>query len=264
MRFFLGVIVLSSSLLLAGCVNNFEESYQGQANARLLPNYVPSTEEIKIISTTDLSKDEKILMKRGYVMIGKSSFQANTGTVREDALLDHAKKVGAQVVLIKSVVTGTVNKVMALSTPTSSTSYTSANAHAYGSGGYANAYGNSTTTTYGSETSYIPYTISRSSVGAEFFALFKTQLGVFPTDLTDEEKKAIGQNGGIKVFEIVDNSPAYFSNILPDDLIVSVNGKQVGNREDFLEKVSNLPVGMNKFELIRNNQHVFKQVDISK
>jgi len=252
--------VLSTSFLLTGCINNFAEFYQGQPNARLLPNYIPSTEEVKIISTNDLAKDEKILIRQGFMPIGQSSFSANTGTVTKDTLVEHAQNIGAQVVLLKSVVTGSVNRVMALNTPTTSTSYTTASA--YGSGGYA--YGNSKTTTYGSETNYIPYSISRSDVGAEFFAKFKTTLGIFYRDLTDEDKKSIGQNGGVKVFEIIDNSPAYFSNVLPDDIVVSLNEKPVGNSADFREKLDNLPSKTNKFELIRNNKHLFKQIDIEK
>lgn len=262
MRFFT-LAIMGSSFLLSGCINNFAEFYQGQADARLIPTYVPSTEEVRIISTNDLAKDEKILIRQGFMPIGRSSFNANTGTVTRDSLVQHAQKIGAQVVLLKSVVTGTENRVMALNTPTTSTSYTTSNAQAYGSGGYANAYGNSTTTTYGSQTNYIPYTISRSAVGAEFFAKFKIKLGISPQDLTDDDKKDIGQNGGVKIFEIIDNSPAYFANVLPDDIVVSVNDKPVGNSADFLEKVKNLPNGTNKFEFIRNKKHMFKQIDIA-
>ena len=98
--------------------------------------------------------------------IGYSSFTSGHRQKDDDAI-DQGKKVGADLVLILDPqYAESVTTSVPLTTPTATTSYTNGMATAYGTGGSAVAFGNSTTTTYGTNTTYVPMTVNRYQYGA--------------------------------------------------------------------------------------------------
>lgn len=157
-------------LLISGCANPYSQFYKGMLDARVRPGYIAPTEELKIYSTNDFQRDAKALTRRGYVAIGESSFNAGTGSVSEAQPREHPQKVGAHLVLVASKFTHSVSGAMPLTLPNTTTSYTTGSATAYGRGGPVTAYGSGTTTTYGTQTTYIPYTVDRADFNAVFFA----------------------------------------------------------------------------------------------
>ena len=110
-----------------------------------------------------------------------------------------------------------------MTTPTATTSYTNGAATAYGSGGPAMAFGNSTTTTYGTSTEYVPVTVQRSKYTAGYFVKAHVRFGANLRDLSDSERQQFQTNRGAYVITVVDDSPAYNSDILPGDVIVGIN-----------------------------------------
>ncbi len=91
---------------LSGCAttpNGFSQFYQDRAGATItnLPPYLGST---KIFTTSVLTNDIKAVYRKGYWLIGVSAFQGPAQS--EDALMSHARNVGADVVLVSSVYLG--------------------------------------------------------------------------------------------------------------------------------------------------------------
>lgn len=129
--------------------------------------------------------------------------------------------------LVYSRHTGTVNGVIPMSTPETTTSTSSGTATAYGPGGMATAYGTGTTTTTTNRTTYLPYSIERFDFGAVFFVRVTPRFGIFPEALDNDTRIRLGTNAGVRVLAIVDGSPAYRSDILPGDIILAINGDRV-------------------------------------
>ena len=88
-------------------------------------------------------------------------------------------------------------------TPRTETSTTNLNGSVYGAGGMATVNGTATTTIYGSQTSYIPYSVNRSDYLAVYLVKYMTWLGAVYNNLNDEERQKIGSNSGVVVVVVV-------------------------------------------------------------
>jgi len=225
--------LLAIAALLVGCASGFSKFYQGLPNGASVPGYVNTGESVRIFGTDDFDRGRAELFKQGYVGFGGSSFTAGTSSVDEDELLKQAQKLGAHAVLTRRAYSSTSTGVMPITTPTTSTSYTTANATAYGSRGTVNAFGNATTTTYGSTTNYVPFSVERSSFMAEYFVKVRSRLGVAVRPLNDEERQASRSNNGLRVYAVNQESPAYQADIFAGDIILFLDGNPMGSLEVF-------------------------------
>ena len=115
---------------------------------------------------------------------------------------------------------------MPITTPTTSTTYNSRTVSAYGSGGYANGMYSGTSTTYDTQTTYIPYSVDRYEQAALFFKpLARIGLGVKLGLLSDADKQRLQSNKGMLVEAVRKGSPAFAADILPGDIVISIGGK---------------------------------------
>jgi hypothetical protein len=222
---------------LFGCASGYKEFYKPANGVNLervasqragLPPIEPLVERAR------RGNDDEVLAayaKRGYVMIGHSMF--NTGRPEtEQAAVAQGKEVGADIVLILDPkYTGSVTTSIPITTPTTSTTYSTGTATAYGSGSPVTAYGSGTSTTYGTSTSYVPITVNRSDYGAVYFVKQKFNLGAFFRDLTDAERQELQTNRGAVIRLVVDNTPAFNSDLLVGDILISVDGIIIGNSQ---------------------------------
>jgi S1-C subfamily serine protease len=159
----------------------------------------------------------------GYGVVGYASFNGPAANIQ--GALAQAKKVGATFVVANRRYTNTISGAIPLVTPTSQTSYVNGTANAYGSGGYASGTYTGTVTTYGTETSYMPYSVAHFDQQAVFFAPMKrTALGIMTRTLTTEEVQALGSAKGLFVRVVRRGSPAYQADILPGDILRQING----------------------------------------
>lgn len=174
--------------------------------------------------------------------------------------------MGADLVVVMSPkYVGSVTTSIPITTPTTQTAYTTGTATAYGSnGGSATAYGNATTTTYGSRTTYIPMTVNRSAFGAIYFLKAKYIFGANWRDLTNEERQTVQSNGGVYVTGIVDNTPAFDSNVLVGDIILAVNGQAAGSQEHCKQLISSFKGQTIQLTINRAGQLVTKSVTLLK
>jgi len=250
--------------VLAGCANPYAKFYHGLENGQSIPGYISPTQPLQIYSSNDFSKDIQGLQAKGFVVIGSAAFQGASNQDTERPLREQAAKVGAQVVLVSSKYSHTVSGAIPITTPTTSMAYTSGTATAYGSGGVVNAYGNSTTTMYGQQTSMVPYSIDRSEFGAVFMAKVKGRLGVIVTPLDDATRKRLETNQGVLVRIVVEGSPAYLADVLPGDVILQIGSDTVQSPEYFTKTLLVKYQGQaTTLKLDRNGKSVEKNVTLN-
>jgi membrane-associated protease RseP (regulator of RpoE activity) len=138
------------------------------------------------------------------------------------------------VVVVDPHYTGSQTTSVPLTLPTTQTSYTNGTATAFGPGGVATAYGNATTTTYGTQTEYIPMTVHRFDYGALYFVKAKPRpLGIHVRELNDSERAALQSNKGLVVQIVMDDSPAWRADILKGDIIEALDGEPVSTMAAF-------------------------------
>jgi serine protease Do len=234
MKKILTICIASATLLLTtGCATGYREFYKPAAGidaeqiARLRSAPPPENPIVERIGQVDPQSISDAYIKRGYVIIGSSFF--NTGrNESEGSAVQMAKDVKADLVLIVNPkFTGSVTTSVPIVTPTTSTTYSTGTASAYGSGGYATAYGSGVSTTYGSVTNYVPVTVNRVDYGAIFFVKPKISLGIVARDMNDEERQIAQTNMGAIVRVIINDTPAFYADVLPGDRLLEIDGLPV-------------------------------------
>jgi hypothetical protein len=249
-------------LFLASCVNPYGKFYQGMPDARQKPGYELVQRDLQIYSTDNFERDRLVLMRRGYVPIGKAAFNSASDEVSEAQLREQASKIGAHAVLISAKYTHTVSGAMPLALPQTTTSYSAGTATAYGRGGAVSAYGRGTTTTYSSQMVMMPYSVARSDFAALFFAKVKLRVGIVFAPLDDETRKRLQTNAGIKVLAVVEGSSAFQADVLPDDVVLAVGSDTVQSMENaqlLFDKHEGQTV---PFRLARDGKIIEKQIEI--
>lgn len=170
-----------------------------------------------------LDETVKQMWRAGFVAVGYSSFEGPMG--KQSSALKQAKKIGAQYVVMNAEHSSTTTGAFPLTMPTTSTSFSNGSVNAYGSGGFASGSYNGTTTTYGTSTTMIPYSIQRFNQAILYFAPVRTGgFGVLFGDVPDELKQTLGTNRAALVRAVRKGSPAFNSDVLDGDIITHVDG----------------------------------------
>lgn len=249
------------TLAVCGCASNpYATFYRGTPDGRTVPNYVPSTGPLEVYSTNDFARDVDALKKRGYAPIGSSAFNGASNRVSERQFREQAEKVGAAAVLVSSQYTNTVSGAMPLMLPNNSTSVTTGNATAFGSGGTATAFGSSTTTTYGTQTVMMPYTIERADFSAVYFVKVHPHFGVFYGVIDSATRTRLQTNAGALVGVVVDSTPASRADILPGDIILTIDGERVDGPEALNVQIRERAGHEVILGIDRNGTHLDKKV----
>lgn len=255
--------------VMQGCASGYASFYKPipgatpEVIAERRANPPPQTPLVERSAPDDPKKILEAYARRGYAMIGTSEF--NSGHNESEAsAIKQGQLVKADLVLIMNPqYTGSVTTSMPLTTPTTTTSYTSGTATAYGPGGTVNAYGSGTTTTYGSKTTYIPITINRSNYAAVYFVKQRYVLGAFVRDLNDSERQELQTNQGVVVLTIVNDTPAFSSDVIPGDIILTIDGQQVANQAAY-ERILDAHKGqVTELTLVRRGQKIQKSIQLN-
>lgn len=224
------ISVICLVLALAACASGYSQFYTALPGAT--PDVIASRRASPPLATPLVNysagvPDPDQYARLGYVAIGYSSFNSGRSESEKDALAQ-GRSVGADlVVIVNPAFTGSVTNQVPLTTPTTSTSYTSGTATAYGTGGSATAYGSSTTTTYGTKTTYIPMTVNRYDYGAVYFVKIKYIFGANWRALTNEERAALQSNSGVYITTVVNDTPAFVNDVLAGDILLKIDGQPI-------------------------------------
>lgn len=255
-------ILIASIVVLSGCANPYADFYQGTQDARLHPRYDASQGAPTIQMVADPTASAKVAERKGFQVIGISSFTGGDSGATERNLLEQATKVGASVVFYSVKYLGSQQTTVPITTPDVRTTYSSGTATAYGAGGPVTAYGTGTSTTYGTQTTYIPITTHRHEYVAAYLAKFRYRLGAYCKDLPDEVRQKMGSNSGCLVSSVIDGSPAFNADLLVGDVIVLADGLRVAGQEGYQAWVDKMPVGKSTLSIWRPSGVVIKTVDL--
>ena len=194
MRKLLAVLTITLSACAA---NPFTEFYRGTSDARKLPSYVAVPGDIKIYSTDNFERDVQELTRKSYSVVGRSSFSAASNNATDAQLREQARKIGAQIVLVRPGYTRTTYGALPLSSP-------------------------QTTATPGSKDLLMPSaTMPSSDLAAAFLVKLFPRVGLSPGALDDETRRRLKRNGGILVLEVVEGSPAFNADVRPGDVLLA-------------------------------------------
>ena len=247
---FLGMCAIIA--MLAACTNPYERFYTQEKNHHeLLPT--TQNEVCSISSGNDPIKDIREMYSQGYALIGRSSFiGASTDSAQA---LEQASKVGAKRILIYRKYQNTENGSMPITVPSNTTSYHNGSIGNYGYSGV--------TTTYGTETTYIPYSVDKYAQEALYFSpMTRKGLGVRVRPASDEEKQRAQTNRALSISAVRQESPAFIADILPQDLILSINDQPVFDR-DSLETAIHETKGMPaRIALCRGDKKIIREIRI--
>jgi len=261
------VQILGLSLLISGCAANpyhaFYEELPG-ADQVLARREAPAPKSPGIDRLSTVTPEEIVGIQRaGYAVIGHSSFNSG-GNVSEQAAVAQAVAVGAdRVVIVSPRYTETRTANIPITLPTSQTSYTTGSATAYGSGGPVTAYGSSTTTTYGTRTTMIPISVDRRDYEAAYLVKQKFVLGAYFAPLSDEDRARLGTNKGVRISLIVDNSPAFDSDLLVGDILLAINGTAISGGEALLDRLNESSGTNAELSIVRGDKSISKRVQLN-
>jgi serine protease Do len=220
-------IAILACALLSACASGHKEFYQPYVDVKTLPDVqtLAPGEKPKVFSSSDLDRDVKIAISRGFKPIGHSSFNGKMES--ESAVVQQAQQTGAVLVLVSSKFVETRSITTPLFIPNNQTTYSSGSV--YGNYGSANYSGMSTT--YG--TTVVPITTQqqRYDQTAVFFvqSTRKLKFGLFPKDLTPELRSKLERNTGALIDIVAEESPAFAANVLPGDVLIEINEVSVLN-----------------------------------
>ena len=234
-KHFLSLVLILPCVFLSGCITNNYQKFFNPPNFTVSNSngFQPYSGGTVVYNTSDFQRDGEILLRGGYGDIGFSGFSGG-GSATKEQLLEHAKAIGADVVLSNVEFQGSSQSALPVLTynpGTSSTTYSqgSANAQAYNNRG-GSAYGTasysgtSTTTSPGTySTQVIPITVNTYKWEASFWRkMLPPILGVRAENLPATLRQKLQRNSGAHVTMVIDGSPAFYANILPGDVIIGI------------------------------------------
>ena len=222
------------TIVLSACAANpFTEFYRGTSDARKLPSYVPVPGDIKIYSTDNFDRDIQQLTRKSYSVVGRSSFSAASNNATDAQLREQARNIGAQVVLVRPGYTRTTYSALPLTSPQ---------------------------TTTGSPGSLMPSEMHGSDIAAVFLVKIFPRVGLSPGVLDDQARRRQNRNGGIKVLEVVEGSPAFNANDLPGDVLLAVGTDRIQFVEQYLKLLNEYQGNTVPFTFDRNGTLIEKQI----
>jgi hypothetical protein len=245
-------------LIGSGCASGFSQFYDGESAEEIAANsdYRKCTRpELKNLPDKSYDELENDLYEQGYWIIGYSSFNGSM-TEGPNNALEQGKALGACWVLYGQEYTGSSSGVIPITTPTTST--TTHTGTIYGSGGSGSYSG--TSTTYGTRTTYMPYTVHRADYTAVYAVRIQPRgIGVMYTPLPDKYARQLDSKNGIFVVAVHPKGAASKANIFKEDIIISCNGQPTNFDDDrwwsYVTKGEK-----NTFEIIRDGQKITKEV----
>ncbi len=249
-------------LMLSGCSNpysKFYKDYSGGINVLEDSRFITSSSKPKLIEGTNVQQDENNMLENGYLLIGISSF--NAAEINQRQAIEQAKKIHADTVIVYSRYTETLSGSMPITSPDTQTSYYSGNI--YGSGGGLASF-SGTSTSFGTQTTYVPYHIRRYEYLATFWCKAKPgRLGIHFNDVPSEIRHNLGSNKGVYIVAVVKNSSAFQADLIQGDVIKKFNNIEIIDKIQFSKLVSECKESDVQLEIFREGKIFIKEVKLS-
>lgn len=228
--------------------NDWEKFYRPLGPTDTL---IPSTSDpIVLPFDGNLEATLEFMWRKGFVAIGYTSFE--TGNSKTKDAVKFGKKIKARYIIISTNLTSTRTTSIPITTPTSTTSVSSGTVTAYGNGRQVTGNYSGSTTTYGNSTTYFPITLNRYKKEAIYFMeVPKSGTGIYTRELNAQEIKLVETRRAIAVRWVRDESPAYYADIIPGDIIIGVNDQPYSETTWKAAISSGNPI---KVEIFRNGR----------
>lgn len=204
-------------------------------------NYILSERDPEVISSVgNIEADIEAMYRAGYVPVGVSHFESKNSKTRD--AVRWAKEIGAAYLIVLTDLQSSRTGAIPWTSPTSSTTVSNGTASVFGSGGSATGTYSGSSTTYGSQTTYLPFTINTyTKVAIYFVEEPKIGVGIYARQLTDAEVTRLETRRSLAVRFVRDGSPAYLADILPNDIILEINGKPADPQNWWIEILDENP-----------------------
>ena len=82
-------------------------------------------------------------------------------------------------------------------------------------------------------TNYVPYNIDRYSYVAMFYRKRSFVFGANWVPLDANQRQQLQRNTGVVIVTVVDGTPAFLANILPGDILLTIDGEQITTDQNF-------------------------------
>ncbi len=259
------ILFVSFGTIILGCVSGYQTFYiptpgatpEAIKSSRLSPPPASPVVEKYAFVGNDLIHS---YARKGYSLIGYSQFSSGRQE-RDYNAVAQGVAVGADLVLISNPRFERTNTaVVPITSPTTSTSYSSDSANIYGPGGSATVSGSSTTTRYGSNTNYIPVSVNVNTYTATYFIKAKYRLGVKFRDLNQSERLSLGRNTGAVVSVLIEDTPAFYADVLEGDVFEMVNNEKVLSSKQVLQQFARLKGHEVSVVINRNGTLITKKI----
>ena len=248
-------------VIISGRANPYTKFYTDWTKDITLQNIEPLVGDPQLTRGTDQKKDFENMAENGYVMLGYSSFSG--ADVDEEDAIKQAKKINASKAIVYKTYTNSVSGTTRITTPTTQTSRTNLSGSVYGGAGYAAYSGTGTTTTYGSRTTYVPYTIDRYDYFASYWARAKKfRLGTYVTDLDADKRAEIKSNKGVVISAVVKGSPAYNADIFKGDILKKIGDVDIYDTEKYTQAIDKYEGRKTEIEIYRGGEILIKNIEI--
>ena len=207
---FLLVFLLCS--LITGC-STLSDFYSEWIPSENIPaeSRLQEGEEPRIYYSTDIYSDAYFLQSNYNWIIGNAAYNGPSEESIQAEIADMCKKNGAKIAVYTSEYTGTRSGIT-------------------GYGDYIST-----------------YSIDRYDYNIFFFVpmtidetLYFARIGLSCRDMDAAERLAVRQNTGAYVHLVYADSPAYYANLFPGDVIVRINGEEVLDSDSFYALISSI------------------------
>jgi S1-C subfamily serine protease len=106
----------------------------------------------------------------------------------------------------------------------------------------------------------MPYNIQRSDFSAVYFVRKRSHLGVFYGAIDSATRTRLQTNAGVLIRVVVDATPASRADILPGDIILTIDGERVDGPEALNNQLKGRLGREVVFGIDRNGTHIEKRV----
>ena len=103
-------------------------------------------------------------------------------------------------------------------------------------GGFASYSGSGMTTTYGTQTTYIPYNERRYDYYATYWIKRDIEglpIGATLVELPKEIRQKMGSNKGLLLLAVIKNGPFYMADIISGDVLLKIGDKDTYSKDAF-------------------------------
>ncbi len=253
----LAVLIL---LMLSACgAGQYGTSYRAYIDPMTASDVIRLGEKQKpiIIPSSDLNRTVRSYREHNYIVVGESAF--NGVQESTDNAMRQAEEIGATHVVVSSEFTDTQSQIAYDYQDFYRTIYV----HKVKTVDGKQVYYSEAVTVH--DTVSVPYTRYYNNFNQWAVYLVQSlkprKLGLMLVDLDAKLRSEIGRNTGAYIDLVLESSPAFFANIMAQDVLIGINGTEILNKSQAQTLIDQLDISGKT--IIVTVLHEGKRKDIS-